>query len=137
MKKYIFIVGSRGYKFNYGGWETFVTELMKNQTNKEFQYVIPKLSFDKREDGNIIRTDSVIEPVVFTPKQGFATMFTFTIRSMNRVVNYITDNKIENALVLLLGCKVGPLIPIWKRKLKNTKFIINPDGLDWTREKWA
>ena len=137
MKKYIFIVGSRGYKFNYGGWETFVTELMKNQTNEEFQYVIPKLSFDKKEDGNIMHTDSVIEPVVYTPKQGFATMFTFTIRSMNRVVNYINDNKIENAIVLLLGCKVGPLIPIWKRKLKNTKFIINPDGLEWKREKWA
>jgi len=39
----------------------------------------------------------------------------------------------------MLGCKVGPLFPIWKKKLKKlkTSLIINPDGLEWKREKWS
>ena len=41
--------------------------------------------------------------------------------------------------MIILGCKVGPLMPFWLPKLHKlkTKVIINPDGLEWTREKWA
>ena len=37
MKKNIFIVGARGYKFNYGGWETFVNNLILNNKNEDFE----------------------------------------------------------------------------------------------------
>ena len=39
MKKNIFIVGARGYKFNYGGWETFVTNLISNNKNNTLLYI--------------------------------------------------------------------------------------------------
>ncbi len=136
-KKHIFIVGARGYKFHYGGWETFVTNLVLNNEDKSFQYYIPHLTFDKNEHGKLNEVDGVISPLIYTPKQGFATMFTFTMKAMNYVTKYIKEHKLENTIILLLGCKIGPLIPHWKRKLKNTKFIINPDGLEWKRDKWA
>ena len=137
MKKNIFIVGARGYKFNYGGWETFVTNLILNNKNEDFEFYIPHLTFIKDEDKKINRVDGVICPLIYTPQRGFATMFNFTIKAMNYVTKFIQENHLKNTVILLLGCKVGPLIPIWKNKLKDTKFIINPDGLEWKRDKWS
>lgn len=137
MKKNIFIVGARGYKFNYGGWETFVTNLISNNKNDDFCFYIPHLTFTKEEDKKINHLDGVICPLIYTPQRGFATMFHFTIKAMNYVTKFIRENHLQNTIILMLGCKVGPLIPIWKKRLKNTKFIINPDGLEWKRDKWA
>ena len=50
MKKNIFIVGARGYKFNYGGWETFVNNLILNNKNEDFEFYIPHLTFIKEID---------------------------------------------------------------------------------------
>lgn len=36
--KNIFIIGSKGIPAKYGGFETFVEELTKNQKNKEIKY---------------------------------------------------------------------------------------------------
>ena len=39
----------------------------------------------------------------------------------------------------VLGCRVGPLFSLIHKKLNKmgVKIIINPDGLEWKREKWA
>ena len=50
MTKNIIIIGARGYKFNYGGWETFVTNLVKNTTDKDIKYYIPNLTHEKDKD---------------------------------------------------------------------------------------
>ena len=34
MKKNLIIVGSRGYQFKYGGWETFVTNFVDYSTGR-------------------------------------------------------------------------------------------------------
>ncbi len=139
MKKNIIIIGARGYKYNYGGWETFVTNLVKNNKNKNYQFYIPNLTNEKTEDKKIKKIDNVISPSIYVGNQGFVTMFTFTIKATNFFLNYIEQEKLKNTVILMLGCKVGPLFPIWKKKLKKlkTSLIINPDGLEWKREKWS
>jgi len=139
MKKNIVIIGSRGYKYNYGGWETFVTNLVKNTKDKEYQFYIPNLVHEKNLDKTMENIDGVTSFNLYVSPQGFVTMFSFTIKSMNYMLKYIKENHLENTVILMLGCKVGPLLPMWKRKLKklNVKLIINPDGLEWKREKWA
>ena len=47
MKKNLIIVGSRGYQFKYGGWETFVTNFV-DYSNDEFNLYIPYLIQDKK-----------------------------------------------------------------------------------------
>ena len=59
MKRNVIIVGSRGYKFNYGGWETFVTELVKNYNDDETKFYIPYLTFNQEED-KLIKIDNNI-----------------------------------------------------------------------------
>ena len=139
MKKNVIIIGSRGYKYNYGGWETFVTNLVKNNKDKETKIYIPNLTNEKEKDKKIETIDKVICPYIYVKGTGFTTMFTFTIKATNYFLKYIKEKKLKNTIILMLGCKVGPLFPIWKRKLKklHTKIIINPDGLEWKREKWA
>lgn len=139
MKKNIIIIGSRGYKYNYGGWETFVTNLVQNNKDKNYQFYIPNLTNVKEKDGEVQVIDGVISPSIFVEDQGFVTMFTFTIKATRFFFKYIKEHDIKNVVILMLGCKVGPLFPFWKRKLKKlgVKLIINPDGLEWKREKWS
>ena len=139
MQKNIIIIGARGYKFNYGGWETFVTNLVKNTKDKTVKYYIPNLTHEKDKDQKVAIVDEVTCPYIYVPKQGFVTMFTFTIKAINYFIKYIRENHLENTVLVILGCKVGPLFPFWIPKLHKlkTKVIINPDGLEWKREKWA
>ena len=139
MQKNIIIIGARGYKFNYGGWETFVTNLVKNTKDKTVKYYIPNLTHEKDKDQKVAIVDEVTCPYIYVPKQGFVTMFTFTIKAINYFIKYIKENHLENTVLVILGCKVGPLFPFWIPKLHKlkTKVIINPDGLEWKREKWA
>ena len=138
MQKNIIIIGARGYKFNYGGWETFVTNLVKNTKDKTVKYYIPNLTHEKDKDQKVAIVDEVTCPYIYVPKQGFVTMFTFTIKAINYFIKYIRENHLENTVLVILGCKVGPLFPFWIPKLHKlkTKVIINPDGLECKREKW-
>ena len=139
MKKNIFIVGSRGYQFPYGGWETFVTNLINNTEEKDVQYYVTNLVQDKKEKKKILCYENVECHTVYVPHQAFVTMFTFTILSINHFIYFIKKNKLKNTVLLVLGCKVGPLFVFWKPILHRlgVKVIINPDGLEWKREKWA
>lgn len=138
MKKNIIIIGSRGYEKEYGGWETFVTNLINNYNDKSTQFYVPELNHNKSEEGIIIKND-VICPQIYTPKQGFVTMFTFTIKAVLYFKKYIKKNDLKNVVMYVVGCKVGPLFTLIHRSLKKmgVKIVINPDGLEWKRDKWA
>ena len=45
--KSVFIIGSRGYKAKYGGWETFVTNLVDNYKDKNTKFYISEYTNDK------------------------------------------------------------------------------------------
>lgn len=139
MKKNIIIIGSRGYRFAYGGWETFVTNLVDNEDKNKYKFYIPTLTYEKEKDGKYQEDDFLETPFIYTREKGFATMFSFTIQSMKYYVKYIQEKKLKNCTMLILGCKIGPLMPIWFHKLHKmgVKIIMNPDGLEWSREKWA
>lgn len=139
MKKNIIIIGSRGYNFSYGGWETFVSNLVDNENKEEYKFYIPTLTYQKELDGKYQKDDYLETPYIYTKEKGFATMFTFTINSMRYYLNYIKENHLTNCVMLILGCKIGPLMPLWFKKLHKlgVKIILNPDGLEWSRDKWS
>ena len=80
--KNIIIIGSRGYNFNYGGWETFVKGFVDNN-HDEVNFYIPKLVQEKELENKIERKGNLVSNNIYVQKQGFATMFTFTIKSFN------------------------------------------------------
>ena len=138
MKKHIFILGSRGYNFKYGGWETFVYEFVNNYKDKDTKFYIPYLTFNKEEDFSEVTEKNINSINLYVPQRGFATMFNFTRKSFKYTINYLTNNKLSNVYVIVLGCKMGPFMKGYYKKLKalGAKVLMNPDGLEWKREKW-
>lgn len=135
--KNIIIIGSRGYESNYGGWETFVTELINNYNDEDTQFFVPELTHSK--DTNVEVRNGVICKQIYVPKQGFVTMFTFVIKAVMHYKKYIKKENLQNVVMYILGCRVGPLFSFIHKQLNKmgVKIIINPDGLEWKREKWA
>lgn len=138
MKKNIIIIGARGYEKEYGGWETFVTNLINNYNDKNTTFYVPELNHNKKNSGTEIR-NGVICPQIYTPRQGFVTMFTFTFKAVLYFKKFIKKEKLENVVIYVVGCKVGPLFTLIHKKLTKmgVKIVINPDGLEWKRDKWA
>ena len=135
--KNVIIIGSRGYESNYGGWETFVTELINNYDDKNTKFYVPELT-NVKETKTEVR-NGVICKQIYVPKQGFVTMFTFVIKAVLYYKKMIKKEKMENVIMYILGCRVGPLFSIIHKKLNKmgVQIMINPDGLEWKREKWA
>ena len=137
--KNIIIIGARGYQFNYGGWETFVTNLIQNYNDKSVQFHIPELNHNKKENKSILNKDGVSCLQIYVPKIGFVTMFLYAIKALKYLKNYIKKNHLENVVVYVLGCRVGPFYPFLIHSLKKQgiPIYLNPDGLEWMRDKWA
>lgn len=137
--KNIIIIGARGYKASYGGWETFVTNLIANYQDKNVKFHVPELTTDKKEKNKIVEKDKVSCLQVYSPSAGFITMFIYAIKALFKINKYIKKQKLENVIVYVLGCRMGPFYHALVRPLKKQgiKIYLNPDGLEWKREKWA
>ena len=131
----VFIIGSKGYNKNYGGWETFAKCLVDN-FNGNIKFYVTEISID---DDEIYDINNVTCIKVKTSNYGKASMLLYTINSFKRVIKYIEDNNIENPIIYVLGLKLGPYLTLYKRKLKklNIKVLVNPDGLEHKRSKWS
>jgi len=133
----IFILGSRGYKKGYGGWETFVDKLIENWS-EESNFFVFDITSKKKDDKQIIEKNGVLCPQVYVSRLGALTMFVFAIKSFFRAIKLIKKNKIENVNMLVLGSRAGHLYNLSKNRLAklNINLIFNPDGLEWKRSRW-
>ncbi len=135
----IIIIGARGYKSNYGGWETFVTNLIRNYKDKKTKFHVPELTHEKGLKNQILFKDNVSCPEIYVKDLGFITMFIYAIKALQIMPKYIKDNNLKNVVIYILGCRMGPFYRILIAPLKKmgAKIYLNPDGLEWKREKWS
>lgn len=132
--KNIFIIGSKGIPANYGGFETFVEELTANQVSQEIKYHVACLSNEQSEfEHNDARCFNINVPNIGPAKAVY-----YDIAALKEVIRYIEEKKIENAIVYILACRIGPFMGYFKRKLHKlqAKVYVNPDGHEWKRAKW-
>lgn len=136
-KRNIFVLGCQGYNKNYGGWETFVKNFANFYNKKKANIYVTEITFNKN-DKEYKNNDINCLPV-YTKKIGSATMMLYSIKSLYYVKKYIKENKIKNALIYILGLKMGPFVHLERKYFKenNIKVYINPDGLEWKRSKWS
>lgn len=133
MKK-VFIIGSKGIPARYGGFETFVEKLTEQQVSKEIKYHVSCLSNDTREfEHNGARCFNVNVPNIGPAKAVY-----YDIMALRECIKYIKVNNIENAIVYILACRIGPFIGYYKKQLKKlgATLFVNPDGHEWKRGKW-
>ncbi len=136
--KNVFIIGSRGYKAKYGGWETFVTSLVDNYNDKDTKFYISEYTNDKNKKVYSVSDNILVFPI-YVGNYKSATMFIYTIKAFKYCYNYIKDNKIDNSYLYVLGLKLFNYLKRYRNKLKDLGIVtlVNPDGLEHERSKWS
>ena len=135
MQRDVFIIGSKGIPAKYGGYETFVENLTKNQINKNIKYHVACMDKNSNEfEHNNARCFNIKVPDI-----GPAKAIYYDVKAIKESLKYIKNNKIKNAIIYILACRIGPFLHHYKKimsKLGVTLYI-NPDGHEWLRAKWS
>lgn len=137
--KNIFIIGARGYHAKYGGWETFVSNLVDSYQDKDTTFYVGELIDSTEEDKKIKKINKSINIIpIYVKDIGSPKMFLYTIKSYLYTLKYIKENNLNNSYIYVLGLKLGPLLQLKKylRKKYKIKVLVNPDGLEHRRSKW-
>ena len=133
----VFILGSKGYQANYGGWETFVHGLSDNWNDSEVRLFIYGVA-EKENEESIVKTGNTTCIDIYVKNTGSSTMIHYDVKCLRHVLGYISENRIKNPVILFLGMRIGPLVWLKKPyiKSKGVYLICNPDGMEWKRTKW-
>lgn len=134
-KVHVFIVGSKGIPAQYGGFETFVENLTARKKSENIMYHVSCMDNDERHfEYNGADCFNVKLPLKGAPGR---------ILHVSRVLGFVEkwkkENSSETAIVYILGCRIGPLLISHAKKLHKlgVKIFVNPDGLEWKRDKWS
>ena len=125
--KNIIIIGARGYHSPYGGFETFVSNLIDNYKDDDVRFYIPEYTNNKKNDDLQIKND-VISKFIYMKK---FSLKKFMSKSIKYYKKYIKKEQLENVIIYILGSKIGLLSYCLLKKIKNNKIKIlyNPDGI--------
>lgn len=135
--QHVFIIGSRGLPAQYGGFETFVDQLVSHQVSSDIQYHVACLSND--QSYHHFDYKGVDCFTIKAPKLGPARVIAYDMMAINYALKVIKKQRIEKPIFYVLGNTIGAFVAPFARKIHKIggKFYINPDGLEWKRAKWA
>lgn len=135
--KDVFIVGSKGIPANYGGFETFVDNLVTRQVNPKIKYHVSCITFDKsvkQYDYNGAECQEI-----YVPNIGGSKAILYDLRSLDWALDTIKERNLTDGIVYILACRIGPFLHKYIKKFHNHGFKVwvNPDGHEWKRAKWS
>lgn len=138
MNNNVFIIGCKGIPARYGGFETFTDNLISRSEDNLVKYYVACMSNDKKKQ-NVFNYHGATCKYIFVPDIGAAKAILYDVRSLNWAIRTIDTKGITGGYVYILGCTIGPLINLFKNKLKKRgfKIYLNPDGHEWKRDKWS
>lgn len=133
--KHVFIIGSKGIPANYGGFETFVENLTGKQKSSNIKYHVACLATEEKEfEYNGAHCFNINVPLYLKSARAVI----YDLLAIRYCICYIRKHKINNAIVYVLACRIGPFIRKYRKKLHNVsaRLVVNPDGHEWKRAKW-
>ena len=135
--QHVFIIGSRGLPAQYGGFETFVDQLVSHQVSPDIQYHVACLSNDQAYQHFDYKGVDCF--TIKAPKLGPARVIAYDMMAINYALKLINKQGIEQPIFYVLGNTIGAFVAPFARKIHKIggRFYINPDGLEWKRAKWA
>ncbi|EFQ55112.1 hypothetical protein HMPREF9626_1258 [Streptococcus parasanguinis F0405] len=135
--QHVFIIGSRGLPAQYGGFETFVDQLVSHQVSPDIQYHVACLSTDQAYQHFDYKGVDCF--TIKAPKLGPARVIAYDMMAINYALKVIKKQGIEQPVFYVLGNTIGAFVAPFARKIHKIggRFYINPDGLEWKRAKWA
>lgn len=131
----VFIVGSKGIPAQYGGFETFVENLTKRKKSEHIMYHVSCMNNDEQ---TFMYNNSDCFNVKL-PLKGAPGRILHVSRVLSKIEKWKKRNKLNQTIVYILGCRIGPLLIPHAIKLKRlgVSIMVNPDGLEWKRDKWS
>lgn len=135
--KDIFIVGSKGIPAKYGGFETFVDNLVTRQQSPKLKYHVACMTFDKQTKDYDYHGADCHE--ISIPNIGGAKAVLYDLKALNWAYDEIKKKGLRDGIVYILACRVGPFIHSYLPKFHRYGFQVwvNPDGHEWKRAKWS
>ena len=135
--QHVFIIGSRGLPAQYGGFETFVDQLVSYQVSPDIQYHVACLSNDQAFQHFDYKGVDCF--TIKAPKLGPARVIAYDMMAISYALKVIEKQGIEKPIFYVLGNTIGAFVAPFARKIHKMggQFYINPDGLEWKRAKWA
>lgn len=139
--KHVFIVGCKGIPTRYGGFETFVDKLTEYKKDENIKYHVACLKTKEEYDASEAEYEyngahcfNICERM-----KGPAKAIFYDIDAINYCIEYIRKHQVENPIIYVLACRIGPFIGGLKKKIKKVggKLYVNPDGHEWKRAKWS
>ena len=133
--QHIYIVGSKGIPGAYGGYETFVDKLTEyHQDHPTLKYHV---ACKATENGEFVYHNARCFKIK-VPNIGPAQAIYYDVAALKHCCRHIKANKIENPVVYILACRIGPFMKKYVRKIHKLggKVYVNPDGHEWLRAKW-
>lgn len=134
--QHVFIIGSRGLPAQYGGFETFVDELVSHQQSDQIKYHVANLSESASGRHSEYKTADVFD--IKARNFGPANVIFYDRDAINYALNYIKANEIVSPIFYVLGNTLGAFMEHYAKKIHKIggKLLVNPDGLEWKRSKW-
>ena len=135
--QHVFIIGSRGLPAQYGGFETFVDQLVSHQVSPDIQYHVACLSNNQAYQHFDFKGVDCF--TIKAPKLGPARVIAYDMMAINYALKVIKKQGIQKPIFYVLGNTIGAFVAPFARKIHQMggQFYINPDGLEWKRAKWA
>ncbi|WP_025083571.1 beta 1-4 rhamnosyltransferase Cps2T [Latilactobacillus fuchuensis] len=139
MSKNVFIIGAKGIPANYGGFESFVEQLTARKVSYDIHYYVACRRDLSENKADIFEYNDATCFNVDVPNVGPAKAILYDVNAFKWVMKYIKDNNVQDAIVYVLACRMGPFIGHFKKQLKayNGTLYVNPDGHEWLRAKWS
>lgn len=140
-KRSVFIIGSKGIPAKYGGFESFVENLTKYRKDENIQYFVSCIpTKEEFEKGPKKYKHNQANCFYVTPRNiGPARAVVHDLEALSFCIKYIQKKGIEQPIVYILACRIGPFIHYYKKKLEalGGTLYVNPDGHEWKRAKWS
>lgn len=134
--QHVFIVGSKGIPGEYGGYETFVDKLTEyHQEDSQLMYHV---ACKGKETGEFTYHNARCFQIN-VPDIGAVQAIVYDIAALYHCCRYIKENEIKAPIVYLLACRIGLFSIYFQKRIHalGGKLIINPDGHEFLRSKWA
>lgn len=129
--KKVYIIGSKGVPAKYGGFETFIDQLVSGR-KADIEYIVTGMAKeDERYDYKGARC------IQFATGESAMSRMFHTFKALRFVKKDASGDK-SPKVVYILGCRAGIFLPFFRLafKRRGVKVFVNPDGAEWKRAKW-
>lgn len=133
----VYVIGSRGLPAKYGGFETFVQELVTRKQDPRIVYHVACLSDEASyQHFDFQGTDCF---TICPPQLGPARVIAYDTMALHYALKLAEASGSDKPVFYILGNTMGPLIRFFIKRLHRLggRLLINPDGLEWRRTKWS